>query len=336
MTRRFLVSLCGLVAVAAVSGHAIYSVGQTQPASTKNQPAAKSSVPRTPDGQPDLQGIWSLATITPMERPPELAGKEFFANAKEAADYEADVRKRNNMDRRDGTAEADVGRAYNDFWWDRGTRVVPTRRTSLVVDPKDGKIPPLTPAARERQTERLAVNRGHEFDGPENRPLAERCIIWASTGPPMIPTAYNNNIQIVQAPGQVAILVEMIHDARIVPLDGRAHLPQGIRQLKGDSRGHWEGDTLVVETTNLTNRTAFRGASENMRVTERFRRIDAITLLYQFTINDPETFTQPWTAEIPLTKTDGSIFEYACHEGNYAMTGGLAGGRAEEGKVGLR
>src|SRR5262245_53896603 len=222
MPRRLLVSICGLIAITAAA--------QTPPASPKPQAVAKSALPRTPDGQPDLQGIWSLATITPMERPPELAGKEFFANDKEAADYEADVLKRNNMDRRDGTAEADVGRAYNDFWWDRGTRVVPTKRTSLVIDPKDGKIPPLTAKGRERQTERLAANRGHEFDGPENRPLAERCIIWNSTGPPMIPTAYNNNIQILQAPGQVAILVEMIHDARIVPLDGRAHLPLGIHQ----------------------------------------------------------------------------------------------------------
>ncbi len=284
---------------------------------------------RASDGQPDLQGIWSLATITPMERPSEFAGKEFLTE-KEAADYEIEVRKRNNMDRRDGAAETDVGRAYNDFWWDRGTKVVKTRRTSLVIDPSDGKIPPLIPAARERQTERASRNRGHEFDGPENRPLAERCVIWASTGPPMLPTAYNNNFQIVQAPGYVAILTEMIHDARVIPLDGRARLPQHIRQLKGDSRGHWEGDTLVVETTNYTNLTAFRGTSENLRLTERFRRLDADTLLYQFTVNDPATFERPWTAEIPVTKTDGPIFEYACHEGNYAMAGGLAGARVEE------
>jgi len=298
--------------------------------------AQTSRIPRTADGHPDLQGVWSLATITPLERPAELADKEFFASDKEAAEYEADVRKRNNMDRRDGPAEQDVGRAYNDFWYDRGTKVAKTRRTSLVIDPRDGKVPPLTPASRERQTERLAANRGHEFDGPENRPMAERCIIWPSTGPPMLPTAYNNNIQIVQAPGYVTILVEMIHDVRIIPLDNRPHLPQNVRQLKGDSSAHWEGDTLVVETTNFTNRTAFRGASENMRVTERFRRVDADTLMYQFTVDDPETFTAPWTAEIPIMKSNGPVFEYACHEGNYAMTGGLAGARAEEGKVGLR
>ena len=148
----------------------------------------------------------------------------------------------------------------------------------------------------------------------------------------MLPTAYNNNIRIVQFPGYVAILIEMIHDIRIIPLETRPHLSQDVRQLKGDSRGHWEGDTLVVETTNFTNRTAFRGASENMRLTERFKRLDADTLLYQFTVNDPETFTKPWTVEIPVTRSEGPLFEYACHEGNYAMTGGLAGARAGEGK----
>jgi len=330
MTYRFLISRIGLLALIVIVWHVTSSMaGQVQ--STKSQAAPKSSISRTPDGQPDLQGIWSFATITPLERPADLAGKEFFSE-KEAADYEAQIRKQNNMDRRDGTAEADVGRAYNDFWWDRGTKVVTTRRTSLVIDPNDGKIPPLTTAGRERQAERLAANRGREFDGPENRPLAERCIIWASTGPPMLPTAYNNNIRIVQGAGYVAILIEMIHDIRIIPLENRSHLSQEVRQLKGDSRGHWEGDTLVVETTNFTNRTAFRGASENMRLTERFKRLDADTLLYQFTVNDPETFTKPWTVEIPVTRSEGPLFEYACHEGNYAMTGGLAGARTAEGK----
>ena len=284
---------------------------------------------RTPDGQPDLQGIWSFATITPMERPADLAGKEFFT-PKEAADYEKEVRQRNNMDRRDGTAEADVTRAYNDFWWDHGTRVVKTRRTSLVIDPPDGKIPTLTAAAKGRQTERQTANRGHELDGPENRPLQERCITWASTGPPMMPTAYNNNIRIVQSAGYVTILVEMIHDARVIPLDRSPHLPGDVRQWKGDSRGHWEGDTLVVETTNFSGKTAFRGSSEKMRLTERFRRFDADTLLYQYTVDDPASFEKPWTVEIPVTRSEAQIFEYACHEGNYAMSGGLAGARAQE------
>jgi hypothetical protein len=329
MAHRFLISRFGvLVAMMTLLQATSSTAAQAQ---SSKQQVTKTSIARTSDGQPDLQGVWSFATITPMERPAELAGKEFFTE-KEAADYEAEIRTRNNMDRRDGTAEADVGRAYNDFWWDRGTKTVKTRRTSLIIDPTDGKIPALTTAGRERQTERQAANRGKEFDGPENRPLAERCIIWASTGPPMVPTAYNNNIRILQSPGYVTILVEMIHDIRVIPLDSRPHLSQDVRQLKGDSRGRWEGDTLVVETSNFTNRTAFRGASENLRLTERFKRLDADTLLYQFTVNDPETFTKPWTVEIPVTRSEGPMFEYACHEGNYAMSGGLAGARAEEGK----
>ena len=329
MTRRILVSVCALVSVMAQA--------QTP---TKTQIGSKVWTARTPDGQPDLQGIWSFATLTPLERPAELGSKEFFTQ-KEAADYEAEVLRRNNMDRRDGPAEADINRAYNDFWWDRGNRVVKTRRTSLVIDPKDGKIPSLTPAARERQAERLSAIRGHDFDGPENRPLAERCIIWPNTGPPMLPTAYNNNIRIVQSPGYVAILVEMIHDMRVIPLDNRPHLPASIRQLKGDSRGHWDSDTLVVETSNFVNRMAYRGvevfqslslfASDRMQLTERFRRLDADTLLYQFTVTDPDTFTKPWTAEIPITRSPGPLYEYACHEGNYAMMGGLAGARGAEG-----
>ncbi len=290
---------------------------------------SQAKAPRTPDGHPDLQGVWSFATITPLERPAELAGKEFFT-PQEAVDYERELLKRNNMDRRDGPVEEDVRRAYNDFWWDRGTRIVKTRRTSLIIDPPDGKIPPLTAAARERQRERQNANLGHEFDGPENRPLQERCIIWASTGPPMMPTAYNNNIRIVQSPGFVTILVEMIHDARVISLDGSPHVTTGVRQWRGDSRGHWEGDTLVIETTNFTGKTAFRGSSEKLRVIERFKRMDADTLLYQYTIDDPSSFEKPWTVEIPITRSEAPIFEYACHEGNYAMTGGLAGARAQE------
>jgi hypothetical protein len=285
--------------------------------------------PRTPDGKPDLQGTWSFATITPMERPQDLAGKEFFTE-QEAAAYEKEVVERNNKDRRDGSAEADVGRAYNDFWWDSGTKVVKTRRTSLVIDPSNGRIPPMLPAARDRQQARQAANRGHEFDGPENRPLPERCLIMQGAGPPITPTAYNNNVQIVQGDGYVALLIEMGHEARIIPTDGRPHLPASVRLWKGDSRGRWEGDTLVVETTNFSDRSAFRGSSPNMKLTERFRRQDADTLVYQFTVNDPETWETPWTVEVPVTKSQGYLFEYACHEGNYGMAGALAGARAEE------
>ena len=315
MMHRFLISTFCLAVMLATAGLTSRSAG--------------AQALRTRDGQPDLQGIWSFATITPLERPANLAGKEFFTE-QEAVEYEKQTRERNDKDRRDGPAEADVGRAYNDFWWDPGTKVVKTRRTSLVIDPKDGRIPPMTAAARERQTERQAANREHEFDGPENRPLPERCLILQGAGPPITPTAYNNYTQIVQGPGYVAINIEMGHEVRIIPLDGRPHLAGNIRQWKGDSRGHWEGDTLVVETTNLSNQSPFRGSSENMKLTERFRRLDANTLLYQFTVDDPATWTKPWTVEIPITKTSGPVFEYACHEGNYGMLGALAGARAEE------
>src|SRR5215467_6193245 len=293
------------------------------------KPGAAQAPLRTPDGKPDLQGTWSFATITPIERPANLAGKEFFTE-QEAAAYEKDVVERNNKDRRDGSAESDVGRAYNDFWWDSGTKVVKTRRTSLVIDPKDGKIPPMLPAARERQQERQSLNRGHEFDGPENRPLPERCLVLQGAGPPVTPTAYNNNVQIVQGQGYVALLIEMGHEVRVIPTDGRPHLPSSFRLWKGDSRGRWEGDTLVVETTNFSNKNSFRGSSENMKLIERFRRLDADTLMYQFTVEDPETWARPWTVEIPVTKSQGRLFEYACHEGNYGMAGALAGARAED------
>lgn len=292
-------------------------------------PLAGQSSLRTTDGKPDLQGTWSFATITPMERPANLADKAFFTE-QEAAAYEKDVVERNNKDRRDGPAEADVGRAYNDFWWDSGTKVVKTRRTSLVIDPSNGRIPPVLPAARERQQIRQNANRGQEFDGPENRPLPERCLVLQGAGPPVTPTAYNNNVQIVQGDGYVGLLIEMGHEVRIIPTDGRPHLPQNVRSWKGDSRGRWEGDTLVVETTNFSDKNSFRGSSPNMKLTERFRRADANTLIYQFTVNDPETWEIPWTVEIPVTKSQGQLFEYACHEGNYGMAGALAGARTEE------
>jgi hypothetical protein len=285
--------------------------------------------PRTPDGQPDLQGIWTNATITPLERPVEFANKEFLT-AQEAAEYEKRVAQANNADRRDLPPDRDVGLAYNDFWYDRGTKIVGTRRTSLIVDPKDGRIPPLTPQAQKIQQDLRAAAVGHANDGPENHSLADRCILWPTAGPPMMPSFYNNNYQIVQTPGYVMIVVEMIHDARIIPLDGRPHLPPGMRQWLGDPRGHWEGNTLVVETTNFNDKTRFRGAGPNMKLTERFTRVAPDTILYEFTVDDPESFTRPWTAQIPMTKSEGPIFEYACHEGNYAMTGMLSGARAEE------
>ena len=284
---------------------------------------------RTPDGKPDLQGVWTNVTVTPLERPQNLSDKAFFTPA-EAAAFERQIVEQNNADRRDGGAQADVGRAYNDAWYDRGTRVVKTLRTSLIVDPPDGHIPAMLPEAAKRQQARLAQTRGHQFDGPENRSLAERCLIWPTLGPPMLPSFYNNNYQIVQGPGYVAIMVEMIHDVRMIPTDGRPHLPSNVRLWMGDPRGHWEGNTLVVDTTNFTEKTAFRGSSENLHLVERFTRTDPDTLMYEVTVEDPSTWAKPWKIELPMRKTDGPIYEYACHEGNYAMEGMLAGARAEE------
>ena len=284
---------------------------------------------RMPDGQPDLQGIWTNATLTPLERPRELAGKEFFTE-KEAADYEKQVRERTNGDRRDSDAEADLAVGYNDAWWDRGTRVVATRRTSIIVDPRDGRMPPLTPEAQRRADARLEARRLRPADGPEDRSLADRCIVRGNAGPPMLPAGYNNNYQIVQTPEHLVILLEMIHDARVIPLNVRPHLSKNIRQLLGDSLGRWEGRTLVVETTNFTDRTNFRGSGATLHVTERFTRVDTDTLLYQFTVDDPQSFTRPWSGEIPMKKVGGPVFEYACHEGNYSMENILGAARDEE------
>jgi len=282
---------------------------------------------------PDLEGVWNFSTLTPFERPANVGGREFYTR-EEVEGLEKRVQETGGDENRKRGTTADVERAYNDFWWDRGTRIVKTRRTSLIIDPPDGKIPPLTAAAKERQKERQNANLGHEFDGPENRPLQERCIIWASTGPPMMPTAYNNNVRIVQSPGYVTILIEMIHDARIIPMDGRPHLDASVKQWLGDARGRWEGNTLVVETTNLRdsdqrNGGAF-GTTARGRVIERFTRLGPDTMDYHVTVDDPGWYTQSWTASIPMTKVNGPIYEYACHEGNYALPGILAGQRREE------
>ena len=291
----------------------------------------KSTTPRTPDGKPSLEGIWTHATLTPLERPPELGDKQFFTK-EEAAQYEKAVRERTNADRRDGGAEADVGRAYNEGWYNRGTNVVPTLRTSLIIDPPDGKIPALTPEAQKKAAARVEYRRLHPADGPEDRSLAERCIVWRTAGPPMMPGPYNNNYQIVQSPGIVTIVSEMIHDARVIPTDGSPHLPANVRQWMGDPRGHWEGNTLVVDTTNFTDKTNFSGSGENLHLVERFTRTGPESLMYEFKVEDASSFVRPWTVQIPMSKTDGPLLEYACNEGNYAMTGMLAGARSDEKK----
>ena len=287
--------------------------------------------PRTADGQPDIQGVWSNSTLTPLERPAEFAGKEFLTQ-QEAADYVKRLLQQVNTDRRDGGASVDVNRSYNEFWRDRGNNLVGDRRTSLIVDPPDGKIPPLTPAAQERVDETREWMRDHATDGPEGRSLGERCMSWTTAGPPMLPGPYNNDMQIVQGPKYVVILNEMIHDARVIPLDGRPHADPSIRGWLGDSRGRWEGNTLVVDTTNFIGEYSFRGSDANMHLTERFTRVSPDVFEYEFTVDDPTAFTKPWTARIPYNKTTERVYEYACHEGNYAMTDILAGARAAEKK----
>jgi len=308
-----------------------FAASQTGPAASK--PVARSyAPPRTPDGHPDFQGIWSNAVLTPLERPADLKDKAFFTKEEEAAYVKRMIEQGNKDSRAGAGTDADVARAYNDFWWDRGTSIVKTLRTSLITDPPDGRIPALTPAAEKRAAQVKEARRLHPADVPEDRPVGERCILLNSAGPPMMPSAYNNNYQVVQTAQTFVILNEMVHDARVIPLDGRPHVPPSIRLWMGDSRGHWEGNTLVIDTTNFTGQTPFRGSGENLHLTERFTRMDAETLLYEFTIDDPESFTRPWSAAIPSTRTTGPILEYACNEGNYGMTGLLSAARAEEKK----
>ena len=322
MKRQFFASLVGVGGVvAAVALLQISTTAQTSAA--KGQPAA--NVLRTPDGQPDLQGVWSFATATPLERPKEFADKAFLTE-KEVAEFEKQLAVRQDVDNREGTegTEGDVGRAYNQFWWDRGTKVVGSRRTSLVVDPPDGKIPAMTPEGQKRQE----VFGRRVSDGPETRSLWERCITHSSL--PRMTTGYNNHLQIIQGAGHVVILYEMIHEARVIPLDGRPHVDSSIRQWLGDSRGRWEGNTLVVEVTNFSDKTSFRGSSANLHLVERFTRVDANTMDYEFTVSDPSTWATAWTAAVPMPRVDGIMYEYACHEGNYGLTGQLAGARADE------
>ena len=249
----------------------------------------------TPWGDPDLSGIWDFRTMTPLERPSELAGKDVLTD-EEAAEYESNRLRELDKDRRvsDGlTAVQDVRNAYNQFWWDYGTKLTEDKRTSLIVDPPDGKIPPMTPEGQKRVDARRAA-RLRPAQGPEDRTVWERCILGFNAGPPKNPSAYNDNVHIFQTEDYVAILNEMVHDARIIPIgrpmDGRPHLPRQIRLWRGDSRGHWEGDTLVVDTTNFIDQTSFRGTGPGVHLVERFTRVETDKLLYEYTIDDPESF----------------------------------------------
>jgi hypothetical protein len=297
---------------------------------------AQEQIRRTPWGDPDIEGIWTNATLTPLQRPPELASKEFFT-AEEAAQFQRTRLEQTNADR--PLAPGQVG-AYNDAFFERGKAVVRSRRTSLVVDPTDGRIPAMTPDAQKKVEARQNREAVSPADGPEDRWLTERCILFGATVP-MLPEPYNNNYRIIQSPGYVTILVEMNHDARIIPIDSRPHLSSSVQQWTGDSRGHWEGSTLVVETTNLkfNHQSRFgvgylNGLSdERLRVVERFTMADQNTLTYRATIEDPTVFVRPWTVELSMDRTTGPIFEVACHEGNYGMFNILSGHRAEERQV---
>jgi len=305
-------------------------------------PADRWTPPRTVDGQPDLQGVWTMATFTPLERPKNLAGKEFFTEGEAAeltklltadgvdplartalaADDEEELR--------DRIRQSKENIHYDNAVWltERRSKGLSTRRTSLIVEPSDGRLPALTAEARAREAERSRTSRflveniaKQSYDSHETRTLQERCLVWRHEGPPMLPPSYNDRLQIFQAPGYVVIQQEMSNNAvRIVPLDGRPHLPPSIRQWPGDSRGRWEGNTLLVETVNFNDRTHFQGSSERLRVVERFTRVDADTIRYTFTVEDASSWTKPWSAEIPLTKADGLLYEYGCHEGNHDLT----------------
>jgi len=298
--------------------------------------AGKWTPPRTPDGKPDLQGTFTFATITPLQRPDALADKEFLT-PEEAAAFETSENIRLNRDLYDpekgqpsaGYPPRSQGGvlSYNDFWYERGDKLTRDRRSSLIIDPPDGRIP-FTAESRARAAERAARTNAGIFDDPEALSLVDRCILGFNAGPPMVSGTYNNNLQIVQAPGYVVIFNEMVHNARIIPTDGRPHSP--LRQWSGDSRGHWEGDTLVVETINFRRETSLIGSTADVQLVERFRRVDRDTLAYEFTVTDPGSYTQPWSAMMPLNSIPGPIFEYACHEGNYSLPNILAGRRKQE------
>ena len=313
---------------------------------------------RTSWGAPKIEGLWDFRTLTPFERPAELADKAVLT-VEEAEVFRQQAIQALDVDNRTGDASiGDVEGAYNTFWWDWGTEYNDDLRTSLVVDPPNGRLPEITPEAlaqKERQNRlRIAPVRDllsysanpAEFrpPGPEALGLSERCLVGFNAGPPFAPSAYNNNLRIVQTPDYIVLVTEMIHDARIIPLDGRAHPPPEMMRWSGDSRGHWDGNTLVVDTTNFTDKTpAFAlpatlaaldvgvvGSGMNLHLTERFTRVGEGRLLYEYTIDDPSTFVQPFTVHISLRATEGPMFEYACHEANYAMPGMLKGARLLE------
>jgi hypothetical protein len=336
MCHRWLASAGAIaVVVLVVSRSPAPVVAQTRPTRTTNTWNA----PLTPDGHVDLEGVWDFSTLTPLERPGNIGDKPVFSD-EEAAAFEREENRRQDRDLIDpkkGGAQYLPGSVvpYNEFWYERGDKIIGSRRTSLIVDPPDGRIPPLTTGAQRNADTQAAAAReeqlgGVRADSAEERSLADRCILGFNAGPPMTPGAYNNHVQIFQTAGYVVLVAEMVHDVRVIPVDGRPHLPPRLRQYKGDSLGHWEGRTLVIDTTNFLRETSFRGSSADLHLVERLTRADADTLVYEFRVEDPTTWTRPWAANIPMKKVQGPIYEYACHEGNYAMRNILSGARAQE------
>ena len=335
MSHRLLASTSALLTAAVVVVLLAQAsvAGQAQ-SPTKAATAGKAwTPPLTPDGQPDLQGIWNSASLTPLERPKGLGTKEFYTE-------EEFVELMKRVQKGDVGNEADIGAAASQtlrydlslYGFDlTKARFASNRRTSLIVGP-EGVVPPTLPEARKRNADLAAINKGREFDSHENRPLQERCILMGQERLPMIPAVNDNNLlQIVQGPGWVAMLHEINHHTRVIPTDGRPHASQDIRQWQGESVGRWEGNMLVVDTTNFTGLTAnFRGSGEKLHLVERFTRVSDDTIVYQFTVDDPTTWAKPWTAEIPMTKTEGPVYEWACHEGNTMISNILRGARVAE------
>ncbi len=311
------------------------------PVSAAGQSPDAPEPPRTPWGQPDLQGIWDFRTITPLQRPEDRGDQEFLTEEEAASLEQAAVDRALRLweaEARRTEAGGNVG-GYNNFWMDQGTKPIETRRTSLIVDPQNGRLPELSAVGQQRTDARRAYLAEHPADSYIDRNTSDRCIVGFNAGPPITPLAYNQNMQLFQTPDLVVIYTEMVHTPRMVPLDGRPALDADIRLWSGDSRGRWEGDTLVIETANFNHQRqwiplgaagAGMGTTADMTLVERIRRVDGDTLEYTFTVTDPETWSSPWTASIPMQRTDAPLFEYACHEGNYSMVGILAGERMEE------
>jgi hypothetical protein len=338
MRRRFLRSIAAGTLVGAVAlGWAIHLHAQSGPAAAKPTGAGRYVQPKTPDGHPDLQGVWDFRTITPLERPQSLGNKQELTD-QEAAAFEAAENARLDRDRMDLAKEAGVYPKggvvpYNEFWYDRGNKLVGPKRTSLIIDPVDGRLPPRTPLGEKRQAARREDGRLNQAGTPRadsytDRPLQERCIIGFNAGPPMTPGAYNNNVQIFQTKTHVAILNEMVHDVRVVPLADKPSMsvPQGM----GVSYARFDGNTLVVTTKHFARETSLDGTSDKTELVERFTRLAADTLMYEFTVTDLSEWTRPWTAQLFMVKSPDKVYEYACHEGNYGLSGVLAGARLAE------